>query len=275
MLEKNKFYCGDNRELIKKIDQNVVDMYIFSPPYGSIRDYDNKNYIFDYSFLGDEIYRTLKDGGVCVVIISDQVKNFAKDIITFKMVVDWVENKNLKLFENLIWAKPGRPGPWWNKRFRLDHEYILIFFKGEKPKYFNKDHTMIPSKYANKKVIFSQRKTDGSLEKQNRIIKEKKCKGTIWNFHTSCNDKIKEKLNHPATFPEKLCDDLIKCFTEENDLVIDIFCGSGTSCISAYKNKRNFIGIDISQKYIDLCYEIFNRYYKEIDEFFDVDHHKI
>lgn len=268
MLEYNKFYQGDNRELIKKIDDESVDLYLFSPPYGDIRTYENVDYCFDYESLGNEIKRTLKEGGICSIVISDQIKNHRRDILTSKLIVDWVENKGLNLFETIIYHKHGRPGPWWNKRFRVDHEYILIFFKGDKPKYFNKEHLMVPSKHGEKKIKFPQRRTDGNFDRREMVVKNTKCRGTVWFYNTSNKDKIKEKLKHPATFPEKLCEDIILTFTEKGDLVVDPFSGSGTAPLCAYKLGRKFIGFELNQNYVDLSYEIFKKYYKTEDFFY-------
>jgi DNA modification methylase len=59
---------------------------------------------------------------------------------------------------------------------------------------------------------------------------------------------------HPAPFPEQLAEDHILSWSKETDIVLDPMCGSGTTCKMAWLNKRNFIGIDISEEYInDIC----------------------
>ena len=60
--------------------------------------------------------------------------------------------------------------------------------------------------------------------------------------------------SHPALFPDKLAEDQVTTWSNEGDIVFDPMCGSGTTCKMAYLNNRNFIGIDMSEEYInDIC----------------------
>ena len=58
---------------------------------------------------------------------------------------------------------------------------------------------------------------------------------------------------HTAMFPEELPSRAIKLHSFVNDIVLDPFAGSGTTCVAAKKLKRHYIGIDISQKYCDIA----------------------
>jgi len=69
----------------------------------------------------------------------------------------------------------------------------------------------------------------------------------VLHLPTECSNK-----NHSAAFPEELPSWFIKLFTEENDVVLDPFVGSGTSAVAAKKLGRHYIGIDIMQEYCDL-----------------------
>jgi site-specific DNA-methyltransferase (adenine-specific) len=80
-----------------------------------------------------------------------------------------------------------------------------------------------------------------------------KCRGTVWRYSTSNSEGNRLKLQHPATFPDKLAEDLILCFSKPNELVFDPMCGSGTTCVMAKKNNRNFIGIDIAEEYCQIA----------------------
>jgi DNA modification methylase len=68
----------------------------------------------------------------------------------------------------------------------------------------------------------------------------------VWNISPERNSK------HPAPFPEKLVENCLLLTTEENDLILDPFMGSGTTGIVANKHNRNFIGIEIDLKYLDI-----------------------
>jgi DNA modification methylase len=229
-----------------------VDLTVFSPPYDGIRDY-GKDWRLDYGELGDKLFRVTKDGGVCAVVIGDGTRNFAKSLTTFRWAVDWVDRVGWRLFECCIYARHGNPGAWWTQRFRVDHEYILIFFKGDRPRHFDKSTLLVPSKHAGKVYSGTDRLTSGGFKKiEPKAVNDLKCRGTIWEYSTSNTEGNRIKLEHPATFPDRLADDLIRCFSKPGDLVLDPMCGSGTTCVMAGKGRREFLGIEINPEYVQI-----------------------
>lgn len=245
----NKIVCGDCLDIIKNIPDNSIDFGLFSPPYDKIRDYKGFPEI-NLNSIGQSLYRILKVGGVLCVVIQDGTYNFSKSLTTFRMAINWCDIVGFKLFETLIYKRDGRPGAWWSKRFRVDHEYILVFFKGKKPKTFNKEPLKILSKHAGKVFHGTQRLTNGkTIPIKKTIQKDLKCRGTVWNYEPSKSEHNKIKALHPATFPDKLAEDLIICFSKEEDVIIDIMSGSGTTLVMAKKNNRKWIGIEISSDY--------------------------
>jgi len=245
---RNTIQHADALELLPALPSRCVDLTVFSPPYDGIREY-GKDWILDYGSLGSALFNVTTDGGVCAVVIGDGTKNFAKSLTTFRWAVDWVD-RGWRLFECCIYARHGNPGAWWTQRFRVDHEYILIFFRGKRPRYFDKTTLMVPSKHAGKIYSGTDRLTNGGFKKIDpKAVNDKKCRGTIWNYSTRNTEGNRTKLQHPATFPDRFADDLIHCFSEPGDLVLDPMCGSGTTCIMAAKAKRDYIGIEINEKY--------------------------
>ena len=83
-------------------------------------------------------------------------------------------------------------------------------------------------------------------------VKSEKIKGNIWEYVVGKKAVDQEAKNHPAPFPYDLAKDHILSWSNENDIVLDPMCGSGTSCIAAFENNRKFIGIDICTEYCDL-----------------------
>ena len=247
----NKIINIDSVTGLQKIETETIDMIVTSPPYDQLRDYEKKE--FDLNSTGEEIYRVLKNGSICALVIQDQTKNFGKTLTSFKTAVHWCENFGFKLFETVIYRKHGSEGAWWNKRFRVDHEYIHLFLKGDKPNYFNKVPLKIPSKHGGKTMRGSgNRKTDGTTTGTTTIyVNKMKCRGTIWNY-LMAGDKNKLKQKHPAPFPDQIPYDLIACFCKPKGIVLDPFIGSGSTAVSAIKLKRNFIGFDISKKYCEI-----------------------
>lgn len=134
------------------------------------------------------------------------------------------------------------------KRYNPVFEYMFIFSKGT-PKTFNP--IMIPCKCAGKlydSTCKNMNAESGRTHKTFNINKEK-IKGNIWEMAVAQN---KGNFKHPAVFPEKLAYDHILSWSNEGDLILDPFVGSGTTGIAALKLNRNFIGIDKVKEYIDM-----------------------
>jgi site-specific DNA-methyltransferase (adenine-specific) len=248
----NTIQCLDCVEGMKKLPENCIDMVITSPPYDGIREYNGFSY--DLHATGEEILRILKNGGVAVMVIQDQTRDFAKTLTSFRTIVDWCDNIGFRLFETVIYRKNGTEGAWWVNRFRVDHEYMPIFFKGEKPAYFNKEHLKVPSKHGGKVMTgFGNRRTDGKTNKTTtRPINIMKCRGTVWDY-LMAGDKDPLKRKHPAVFPDKIPYDFIQCFCPPEGIVLDPFMGSGTTAVAAKKLKRNYIGFEICPEYCKLA----------------------
>jgi len=248
----NTIQCMDCVEGMKKLPDKSIDLMVTSPPYDGIRKYNGFNY--NLHTAGKEIYRVLKDGGIAVMVIQDQTKNFGKSLTSFKTIIDWCDNIGFKLFETVIYKKHGGEGAWWTKRFRVDHEYMPIFLKGERPQYFDKEHLKIPSKHGGKTMTgCATRLTNGkTLNSKKVTINPLKCRGTLWDY-TTCGDGSRLKHQHPATFPDKIPFDFIRCFCPKKGVVLDPFIGSGTTALAAIGLERNYIGFDISKEYCELA----------------------
>ena len=252
----NEIICGNSVEVMKTIEDNSIDMVMTSPPYDDIRDYNG----FDLNLhnTGKEVYRILKPGGVAVMVMQDAVKQYAKSLTTFKTIIDWCDNIGFKLFDTIIY---NRRGVWaWSHHFRLDHEYMPVFLKGERPLYFNKEPLKVPSKSAGKTFTGSTsfRKDGSRLDSKTVVTKPMKCRGTIWEYQVGWGEegsKSKIKREHPATFPDMLPYDFIECFCPPGGIVLDPFVGSGTTCVAAISLDRNWIGIDISEEYCRIARE--------------------
>jgi len=251
-LPLNKIICGDTVETMSQFPSNSVDLVITSPPYDSLRDY--RGFSYDLHKAGEQIFRVLKPGGVAVMVIQDQTKNFGKTLTSFRTILDWCDIIGFKLFETVIYRKYGAEGAWWNKRFRVDHEYMPIFLKGERPQYFNKEHLKIPSKHGGKTMTGGgTRLTNGvRIATRSITINPMKCRGTIWEYLTA-GDGSRLKHQHPATFPNQLPYDFINCFCPAKGVVLDPYVGSGTTTVAAKNLGRDYIGIDIAEEYCQLA----------------------
>ncbi len=245
----NHIIVGDCLTVVAEWPAETIDLTVFSPPYDGIREYKG-DWTFDYQRLGAELFRTTVDGGVCAVVMGDGTRNFAKSLTTFRWAVDWCDRIGWRMFECCIYSRHGNPGAWWTQRFRVDHEYVLIFFKGKRPRVFNKEPLMVASKHAGKVYSGTDRLTNGGFKRIDpKPVNKMKCRGTVWTYSTSNTEGNKLKLKHPATFPDRLAEDLVLCFSNPGDLVVDPMAGSGTTCVAAANLGRRHIGIEISEEY--------------------------
>jgi site-specific DNA-methyltransferase (adenine-specific) len=100
---------------------------------------------------------------VCAVVIGDGTKNFAKSLTTFRLL--WIGATAWGgAFSNAASTSGRATGRVWKQRFRVDHEYILIFFKGERLRVFDKEPLMVPSKHAGKMYSGTDRLTNGGFK---------------------------------------------------------------------------------------------------------------
>ena len=270
-IQVNKIICEDNITYLKTLPDECIDFVITSPPYDELREYNG--YKLDLHGLGIELLRVLKDGGICVMVIQDSTRDFAKSLTSFRTIVDWCDNIGFRLFECNIYNRQGTEGAWWKKRFRVDHEYMPIFLKGKRPQYFDKENIKIPSKHGGKVMTGANIRTKNGQTGSRKVkINPTKCPGTVMSFGNTCGGESKLKSKHPAVFPNMLAYDMIECFCPKDGIVIDPFNGSGTTTLAAKCLGRNYIGIDVSEEYNQIARErleteiIYRKTVKEVSQ---------
>ena len=251
---------GDCLEVLKEYPDEHADLCITSPPYDQLRDYHG--YSLDLHGLGKELLRVLKPGGMLAMVMQDETKDGKKSLTTFSTILDYC-SLGFGLWETLIYHRYGKPGYFWSKRFRVDHEYIPLLVKPSRgngrfqPSFFDKQANQVPCIHKGHEFNRStQRHKDGHVELQKPWrIGETKCIGTVWKFGVNGFTGDALKRRHPATFPDQLARNLVKAFSREGDLVLDPMMGSGTVGVVCKEMNRNFIGVDISEEYVDLARE--------------------
>ena len=249
-MRDSQIINDDCLKALPSLADECADLVLFSPPYDNIRDYNGSSRM-DVGALGRQLFRVAKDGSVCAVVMGDSARNYAKTLSTFSLAVDWCRDTGWRLFECCLYHRDGNPGAWWRRRFRVDHEYILLFLKGAKPRFFNKTPLMVASKHAGKAYGGTDRLTGGGVKKiqSGKKVNPTKCRGTVWKYAASNTEGNKIKLRHPATFPDNLARDIILCFSQKDDLVLDPMCGSGTTCVMARQLRRRYLGMEIVADY--------------------------
>ncbi len=240
----NKVICGNCADIMKLIPHSVIDLVVTSPPYDNLRDYNG--YLFQFEEIAKELYRITKKGGVVVWVVGDKIKNGNRTLTSFKQAI-YFQEVGFNVHDVMIYKKKNTPFMRSNA-YTNCYEFMFVLSKGT-PNTFNpiKDKTVRNGF----EMIVHNKKSDGINKKVLKELKTEKTKTNIWDYAVglggSTNDKI--AFEHTAIFPEKLAADHILSWTNEQDLVLDPMCGSGTTCKMAKTYNRNYIGIDISEKY--------------------------
>lgn len=246
----NEIICGDCCEKVKELIERGIktDLIITSCPYDDLRTYEGKIQFDEAKWreLIPLLYELTNDGGVVVWIVNDMVKNGSKTGTSFKQAIAFME-AGFNINDTMIWSKTNPMPQVKQPRYNQCFEYMFVFSKG-KPKTFNP--IKVPCKCAGQNYDSTCKNMggeNGRTEKHFTINKEK-VKSNIWECAVAQNKTI-----HTAVFPLQLIIDHIKSWTNEGDLVLDPFVGSGTSGVAAKLLKRNFIGIDIVPEYCELA----------------------
>jgi site-specific DNA-methyltransferase (adenine-specific) len=253
MLKINEIYNGNCVDIMQQIDDDSIDLTITSPPYDNLRDYEG--YVFEFEKIAHQLFRVTKKGGVVVWVVGDATINGSETGTSFRQALYFMEC-GFKLHDTMIYAKSGCPFPESN-RYNQKFEYMFVFSKA-KPKTVNllKQRTKYTQQQLNQKLKSTTRSRSGEMEKMKYAgKKEFTTKPNIWKYSRGFAATTQDKFCyvHPAMFPEKLALDHIISWSNKNDLILDPMCGSGTVPKMAKIMKRNYIGIDISEKYCNIA----------------------
>jgi len=247
-MTEQKIIQGDCLVEMMKMADGCIDLTVTSPPYDNLRDY--KGYTFDFEGIARQLYRVTKEGGVVVWIMADETLGGNESGTSFKQSLFFKEC-GFNLHDTMIWNKGTSPFQH-NNRYISCFEYMFVFSKGA-PKTTNliKDRK---NKYGGSNITGTERQMDGSTKQRSGVQKNKKVKeyGARLNIWEVVPVKA-NRTNHPAVFPEALARDHILSWSNEGDIVLDPFLGSGTTAKMAHNLKRNYIGIDISEEYCEIA----------------------
>ena len=254
MIELNRIYNEDCLEGMKLLPNECVDLTVTSPPYDNLRTYNGniEHWSFEkFQAIAKELYRLTKQGGVVVWVVGDATIKGSETGTSFKQAL-YFKEIGFNLHDTMIWNKGGFSAVGALKtRYAPVFEYMFILTKG-KIKTFNpiKDK---PNKHSGKLIHKTKRLEDGSIKKGTPYISSEY--GQRYNIWDIFPQRQKGKDCHPAPFPEQLAQDHIISWSNEGDVVLDPFMGSGTTAIACINTGRNFIGFEIDRHYCDIANE--------------------
>lgn len=256
--QKVKMYLGNCLESLKRLPSNSVNLELTSPPYDSLRSYvDAETWNLEvFKDIARELVRVLKPGGVIVWNVCDQCKNGSYSGNSHRQVLYFME-LGLNLHDTMIWHKPNPFGRRRGKRYHVAYEPMYIFTKGE-PDTFNPIMRKCKNGGRHYKAVYRSMYNEGRVEYKEGITNYETPDYNVWSIQPSRNretftTKDGRKIKHPAVFPIELALRHIKTWTNEGDIVLDPFMGSGTTGIAAVELGRKFIGCELSEDYFDMA----------------------
>jgi DNA modification methylase len=250
-MNKAKVIIGDSRKMIELRDEEV-DLIITSPPYWHIKDYGVPGqigygqtlhqYLKDLYRVWSECFRVLKPGRRLCINIGDQFARAAlygkyKVIPLHAEIISQCEKIGFDYMGAIIWHKKttmnttggavvmgSYPYPP-NGMIEIDYEFILIFKKPGRSENVSKE-----------------------IRERSKLTKEE------WKEYFSGHWRFggEKQIEHEAMFPEELPRRLIKMYSFEGDTVLDPFVGSGTTLKVALELRRNAIGYEINEKFVEV-----------------------
>jgi site-specific DNA-methyltransferase (adenine-specific) len=243
---------GDSSEKLKEIESESIDLILTSPPYDDLRHYSSLPFE-KFKIIAKECFRVLKNDSVMVWVVGDGTVDGSESLTSFKQAIYFKEVIGFNLYDTMIYA--AEKPPLTHRRYNPKFEYMFVLSKGI-PKTFNP--ILETTKYGG--IMKNNRRYRGEGDElkawhKQGIVKETKVRGNIWEYSIGWGKTASNPIayEHPAIFPEALAEDHIKSWTNPMDIVLDPFLGSGTVGVACQRLDREFIGIELDEKFFELA----------------------
>jgi len=248
LIELNKIYNEDCLLGLKNIPDNFITLTVTSPPYDNLRKYND--FVWNFESVAKELYRVTKEGGIVVWVVGDATIQGSETGTSFKQAL-YFKECGFKLHDTMIYAKTN-PIPQNHNRYEQSFEFMFVLSKG-KPATFNPLLTETKNKgkefeWGNRQTVMDDNQCRRHRASDKRKVNATKVRNNIFYYSIGGG-----RTGHPAVFPEKLAEDHILSWSNEGDIVLDPFMGSGTTAKMAILNKRNYIGFEISTGYCGIA----------------------
>jgi len=247
IIDNTKVEFGDCRELLKKIPNDSVTLVVTSPPYNIGKPYGkykDKLPLNEWEELitdvTKEIYRILKPNGSFFLNLSPIPYGESKEILPLPFIgYNIMTECGFKIRNIITWTFNNMQN--CTNRLSGRYENIVWGVKNINDYIFNLNDVRVPYITQNDKRL----KGDGRNPTD------------VWYFNR-VNNMTKHKLNlkHPTVYPLEMIERIIKMSSNEGDIVLDPFLGSGTTIVAAVKLNRQGIGFELDENYKE---EIENR----------------
>ena len=264
MSDVNVIVCGDCKDVLSGYPDNSIDLVVTSPPYANSRKkvyggIDPDDYVEWFLPISEQLLRTLKPTGTFILNMKEKVVKGERHTYVLELILA-MKRQGWFWTEEFIWHKKNSyPGKWPN-RFRDSWERLLQFNKTKTFKMFQEE-VMVPrggwakkrlSKLNDVDLVRDESATQSGMGKKivNWVERENAYPTNVLHMATECANR-----KHSAVFPMALPVWFIRLFSEQGDVVLDPFVGSGTTVIAAKQLGRNYIGIDVHEDYCKIAKE--------------------
>ena len=272
-MQENCIIQGDSLKILKEITEKSVNLVYLDPPFftqeeQSLSSKANVIYSFNDKWNNMDTYlnfiqerlleckRILKDSGSIFLHCDRNASHYLKILMDKLFGITNFQSE-------IIWSYKR----WSNsKKGLLNAHQIILFYSKTKDFKFNKIYTNY-SETTNIDQILQARvrnkngKSVYKIDNNGEIVIGQSKKGVplsdVWEI-PFLNPKAKERTGYPTQKPIILLEQILKLVTDENDLVVDPFVGSGTTVVAAKILNRKYIGIDKSQEAITLTKDRLN-----------------
>jgi|TARA_B100000242_G_scaffold245595_1_gene186097 site-specific DNA-methyltransferase (adenine-specific) len=243
-MKKNKIITGDFLKEIKKCDDEIFDLIICDPPYNLEKDFGiykesemRDNWLPWSKLWIDECIRVLrKDGNIFIYGIHKYLC--------------WLQchlmESELEYRRQIIWKYENGFSGYGKRNLAAFYEPLLWFSKGKNYTY----HT-IREPYKSKERLKNKITKNGKVWTPHP---DGRMAGDIWEFPTLAGKRFAaEKVDHPTQKPMSISGRIVKHFSNEGDLVLVPFAGSGSECLACKESKRDFIGYELNPEYVEIA----------------------
>jgi len=255
-------YNADSLTLLPRIPQKSIDLVITSPPYNIGKSYESILPVSDYvewcSIWMNALHGLVTDNGSFLLNLGYlEVPSKGKAVPISYLLWD---KSPFYMQQEIVWHYEA--GVASKKYLSPRNEKFIWYVKDPKNYTFNLDSIRDPN------VKYPNQKKHGKL----RCNPLGKNPGDVWCFPkvtSGCNRSSKERTKHPAQYPISVIEKIVLGMSNENDIILDPFLGSGSTCIAALKHNRRVIGFEISEEYCEMAVQRVKNFLNEDQLSFD------